>query len=94
MAKLTIVYTDGYQEHYNITLPESTNMTMTTGVKRYKDIIEDGMLKLIMEDTQIVLIPIVNIRKIIGKIDSSALIEIKNYPGFLCAELVEEVEEI
>ena len=40
MNRLTIVYTDGYQEHYNVITPDN-DINYLTGLKRYKDIIED-----------------------------------------------------
>jgi len=88
MTKLTIVYTDGHQEHYNITEPTNPANSMT-GLKRYKDIIEDDMLKLVIEGRQIVLIPIANIRKIITQPNNISELNVQDYPGFLNAKIVE-----
>ena len=88
MTKLTIVYTDGFQEHYNIVEPES-GMNTLTGLKRYKDIIEDDMLKLVIEGQQLVLIPIANIRKIISQGSGIDQLKVEEYPGFMNAKLVE-----
>ena len=41
MTKLTIVYTDGHQEHYNIIEPTNSVNAMI-GVKRYKEVIADN----------------------------------------------------
>jgi len=89
MTKLTIVYTDGHQEHYNIIEPKNLANAMT-GMKRYKDIIEDDMLKLVIEGRQIVLIPIVNIRKIITQPNNITQLNVQDYPGFLNAKIVDD----
>lgn len=89
MNRLTIVYTDGYQEHYNIIEPKNTVNNMT-GLKRYKDIIEDGMLKLVVEGMQVVLIPLVNVRKMITQIDNMSELNVQDYPGFMNAKIVEK----
>lgn len=88
MTKLTIVYTDGHQEQYNIIEP--TNLVnAVTGLKRYKDIIEDNMLKLVIEGRQIVLIPMINIRKIIAHPANMDQLNVQDYPGFLNAKMVD-----
>jgi len=89
MNRLTIVYTDGYQEHYNVIAPEN-DVNYLTGLKRYKDIIEDDMLKLVLEGSQIVLIPIANIRKIISQTSNMNDLKVKDYPGFINAKLVND----
>ncbi len=81
MTKLTIVYTDGYEEHYNL-IP-AKNITDANRLKRFKEIIEDDMLKLIIEDTQVVLIPLTNIRKIISQSNDMDVAKMEDYPGFL-----------
>ena len=88
MIKLTIEYVDGHQEHYNITEPKS-GVKMLTGLKRYKDVIEDDMLKLVIDGQQLVLIPIVNIRKIISQGEGIDQLNISDYPGFLRAKVAE-----
>ena len=88
MTKLTIVYTDGHQEHYNIIEPTNIPSAMT-GMKRYKEIIEDDLLKLVIEGTQIVLIPIVNVRKIIAQPQNMTELNIQDYPGFLNTKIVD-----
>lgn len=88
MTKLTIVYTDGYQEHYSIAEPANSVNAMT-GLKRYKEIIEDDMLKLVIDGAQLVLIPIANIRKIISQPDNLAQLHIQDYPGFMNAKIVD-----
>ncbi len=89
MIKLTIVYLDGYKEHYSIIEP-STHFNKSMGLKRYKDIIEDGMLKFVIDGQQLVLIPIVNIRKVIAHGDDLVQMKVEDYPGFMCAKVVEE----
>lgn len=87
MTKITIVYTDGYEEHYNIIPPadlENTNL-----LKRFKDLIEDNMLKLVIEDSQIVLIPMANIRKIISQPGDNIPIKLKEFPGFMNAKIAD-----
>jgi hypothetical protein len=61
-----------------------------TGLKRYKDIIEDGMLKLVVEGMQVVLIPLVNVRKMITQIDNMSELNVQDYPGFMNAKIVEK----
>jgi len=89
MTKLTIVYTDGHQEHYNIIEPTNSVNAMT-GLKRYKEVIEDDMLKLVIEGTQIVLIPITNIRKIIVQPSNISQLNVQDYPGFMNAKIVDD----
>jgi len=88
MTKLTIVYTDGHQEQYNIIEPANLANAMT-GMKRYKEIIEHDLLKLVIEGTQIVLIPMVNVRKIIAQPHNMTELNIQDYPGFLNAKIVD-----
>lgn len=88
MTKVTIVYTDGHQEQYNVTEPKNLVNAMT-GMKRYKEIIEDDMLKLVIEGRQIVLIPIINIRKIIAQPNNITKLNVQDYPGFLSAKIVD-----
>jgi len=88
MTKLTIVYTDGHQEQYNIIEPSNLDNTMT-GMKRYKEIIEDDLLKLVIEGSQIVLIPMVNVRKIIAQPHNMTELNIQDYPGFLNTKIVD-----
>ena len=104
MTKLTIIYMDGQKEHYNIVDPINTVNAMTglkkedgkmlngmTGAKRFKEIVEDGMLKLVIEGMQVVLIPIVNIRKIMAQTNDPSHLKALDYPGFLNAKLAEEI---
>ena len=104
MTKLTIIYTDGYTEHYNIIDPINSANALTgeikkddkmintmTGTKRFKEIIEDGMLKLVIEGMQVVLIPIGSIRKIMAQTDNPSKLKAQDYPGFLNAKPAEEI---
>jgi hypothetical protein len=89
MVKLTVVYVDGAKEHYNIS--ESSNHFSTSmGFKRYKEIIEDGMLKLVIDGHQLVLIPIVNIRKVMVEDEEILQMKVEDYAGFMSAKVVEE----
>ena len=88
MTKLTIVYTDGHQEHYNITETHDSINAMN-GLKKYKEVIEDGVLKLVIEGQQIVLIPMTNIRKIISQRSDFEKLKAEDYPGFLNAKLID-----
>jgi len=90
MTKLTIVYTDGHQEHYNISEPNE-GVNAINGMKRYKEVIEDGMLKLVIEGRQIVLIPMSNIRKIISQRSDIERLKAEDFPGFLNAKIIDEV---
>ncbi len=90
MTKLTIVYTDGHQEHYNIIEPTNSVDAMT-GLKRYKEVIEDDMLKLVIEGMQILLIPITNIRKIIVQPSNITQLNVQEYPGFMNAKVVDDI---
>jgi len=87
MTKLTIVYTDGYEEHYHL-IP-AKNVTDANRLKRFKEIIEDDMLKLVIEDSQVVLIPLTNIRKIISQGSDMDMAKIEEYPGFLNVRIAE-----
>ena len=89
MVKLTIEYMDGSKENYNI-MESSNNLSASMGLKRYKNIIEDGMLKLVIESQQLVLIPIVNVRKVIAHGDDIVQMKAEDYPGFMSAKIVEE----
>lgn len=87
MTKFTIVYTDGYEEHYNMISPEYVDDS--NRLKRFKEIIEDDMLKLVIEDYQVVLIPLANIRKIISHADDDTSLKMKEFPGFLNVKIAE-----
>lgn len=89
MVKLTIEYMDGSKEQYNI-MESSNSLNASMGLKRYKNIIEDGMLKLVIESQQLVLIPIVNVRKIIAHGDGIVQMKAEEYPGFMSAKLAED----
>jgi hypothetical protein len=88
MNRLTIVYTDRHQEHYNI-LELNTSVNSVTGLKRYKDIVEDGMLKLVIEDMQVMPVPLVNVPKIITQIENMSQLNVQDYPRFLNAKMLD-----
>lgn len=87
MTKLTIVYTDGYEEHYNMIPPKNVNDS--NRLQRFNDILENDVLKLIIDDKQIVIIPIANIRKILSQIDDETHVKMKEYPGFMNVTVAE-----
>lgn len=87
MTKFTIVYTDGYEEHYHL-IP-AKNVTDATRMKHFKEIIEDDMLKLVVEDSQIVLIPMANIRKIISQSGDMDVSKMEEFPGFLNVKIAD-----
>jgi len=76
--RITVVYVDGYEEKYIV---NSKRESGGTEIKNFKAAVEDGMLKLIMHDEQLVLIPFSNIRKIIYRPEIQALD--REFPGFL-----------
>lgn len=80
MARLTIVYTDGYEEHYRLKgrRPEDAMQ-----MHHFKQMIENEMLKLILEEEQMVLIPMVNIRKVIFRAPEVVADIEPDFPGFL-----------
>jgi len=79
MARFSIVYTDGYEEHY-LFMGHRPDAAMQ--MLHFKQLIENDVLKLIVENEQIVLIPMANIRKIIFK-PSGLMEEEKELPGFI-----------
>ena len=84
MTKFTIVYSDGHEEHYNVIQTKEVESSMR--LKRFREIIEDGMLKLLIEDKQVVLIPVINIRKIIAHADDVFHLKTTDFPGFMHVE--------
>lgn len=84
---VTNAYTDGHEEHYNIIPP--ADLKNSNLLKRFKDLIEDNILKLVIEDSQIVLIPMVNIRKIISPPGDNIPIKSREFPGFMNAMIAD-----
>ena len=89
MTKVTIVYTDGHQEQYNVTEPKNLVNAMTE-MKLQIYVVEADMLKLVIEGRQIVLIPITNIRKIIAQPNNITELNVQDYPGFLSAKIIDQ----
>ena len=79
MARFTIVYTDGYEEHYVI---KGHKPDDSMQMHHFKQLIENDILKLILEGEQLVLIPMANIRKIIFQ-SAELMQEEKEFPGFI-----------
>jgi len=80
---ITVVYKDGYEEKYLI--PKQT-ATPENAASNFKNVIVDGMLKLIIENEQIVLIPFSSIRKIIYQPRDKSILKKSHYPGFVYVE--------
>jgi len=85
MTRFTIFYTDGHEESYKVIQTKEVETAMR--LKRFREIVEDGMLQLVINDTQIVLIPVVNIRKIIAHADDVFHLKAKDFPGFMHVEV-------
>lgn len=81
MDRLTIVYINGYEEKYQILQhkPVDTSLHML----HFKQLIENDMLKLIIDDEQIQLIPLAQIRKIIIHPSNLQPIPENVFSGFL-----------
>ena len=90
MTKLTIVYTDGYQEHYSMMSPK-TPATAETVQKRLEEILKDGIIRIILHDEQLVIIPLANVRKIIHSTDEEELkkLKVKEYTAFLSCKFID-----
>ena len=87
MSRFTIVYTDGYEEHYVIVHQKEVDPGMQ--VQHIKKLIEDDTLKLIIEDDQFALIPIANIRKLIFQPEGDISVGAHDMPGILNVKVVE-----
>ena len=88
MTRFTIVYTDGHEEHYNVIQTKEVEAAMR--LRRFKEIVENDMLQLIVEDSQIVLIPVINIQKIIAQADDIVNLKSKDFPGFIHVEVAKK----
>lgn len=69
MKFLTIYYTNGHEEDYSIAL----NPKIENGLQmqHFHQFMSDGVLKLINTNSEIVLIPIVSIKKVVIKLEDS-----------------------
>ncbi|MFZ3052945.1 MAG: hypothetical protein WA099_06000 [Sulfuricurvum sp.] len=85
MDRLSIIYTNGYEEKYLITM--SSHIESGLHMQYFKQLIENDMLKLIIDQEQIYLIPLVQIRKIIIHPSESLLSSEKGFAGFLHVKL-------
>jgi hypothetical protein len=63
LGKLTIVYNDGREEKYSVTLPDKVNAG--TQKMHLQQLVENDLLKLMVNGEQFVLIPIGSIKKIL-----------------------------
>jgi hypothetical protein len=87
MSKFTIVYTDGYEEHYEVIRNNHPEAGMR--MQHFNQIIENDMLKLVIEESQLVLIPIANIRKIITQPTEELQEFSQTAPGFIHVKVAE-----
>jgi len=68
MDQLTLVFTDGHIENFRVTSSKSHDSSLN--MLYFKQLIENDMLKLIVNKEQIQLIPLLQLRKIIiGPVD-------------------------
>jgi hypothetical protein len=79
MDKMTLVYTDGKVEKYLVRAKENVK---DIRVKNFEDMVQDGLLKMIIDDQQIVIVPFSQIRKIIFQPTSGEHLR-HDYPIFL-----------
>jgi len=85
MDRLSIIYTNGNEEKYQITM--SSHIESGLHMQHFKQLIENDMLKLIIDQEQIHLIPLAQIRKIIIHPSESLLSSEKGFAGFLHVKL-------
>lgn len=81
LGHMKIVYTDGYEEKYHVTIPE--NFSEGNEQIYIKNMLEHDIIKLFVDKTQMILIPMCNIRKIIFQDPTAMRIASKEFPGFL-----------
>lgn len=83
MKFLTIYYTNGHEEDYSIAL----NPKIENGLQmqHFHQFMSDGVLKLINTNSEIVLIPIVSIKKVVIKLEDS-FNQNRELPGFVRVE--------
>lgn len=81
MDSLIIIYKDGYEEHYKIL--KNVNLENGLRMQFFKQLIENDMIKLVIDNQQVQLIPLSQVHKIILQpTDLSAYNEI-NFTGFI-----------
>jgi hypothetical protein len=83
MDKLTIVYTDGKVEKY---LVRSRENVKESRIRNFENMVQDGLLKMIIDEQQVVLVPFSQIQKIIFRPSSGEYLK-HDYPIFLHATL-------
>ena len=84
MDRMTIVFVDGHEEKY-VVRRDSEKEGEGFRMKAFKEMVSDNMLKLIVYDGQVVIIPFSNIRKIMYQPNDKNHLG-RNYPGFLHVE--------
>lgn len=80
MSFLTIQYANGHEEDYDVSFDPKVEEGMH--MKHFHQFMSEGVLKLMMEEGNIVLIPMDSIKKIIIKPDA-AIRDNLELPGFI-----------
>lgn len=80
MSFLTIQYANGQEEDYSVAFDPKVEEGMQ--MKHFHQFMSDGILKLILSEGNVVLIPMESIRKIIIKPDA-AIRDNLELPGFI-----------
>ena len=83
MNRMTVIYTDGTVEKYRIRVREEDR---DIRLRNFEEVVQDGLLKLIIDEEQIVLIPFNQIRKVIFRPADGSKLK-RDYPIFLHGSL-------
>jgi len=85
MDRMTIVYINGFEEKYQVQNynPVDTSLFML----HFKQLIENDMLKLIINNEHLELIPLTQIRKIIIHPSTTYTLSEKEISGFLAVSI-------
>lgn len=88
LGKLTIIFNDGRVEKYKISLPDKPN----TGTEKIflQQLVENDLLKLMVDGAQFVLIPICSIKKILFDAEHTPAKTSNLFTGILWVTSVEE----
>ncbi len=81
MDRLTIVYVNGNEEKYQIL--QNNTLDASLHMLHFKQLIENDMLKLVIDHAQIQLIPLAQIRKIIIHPSQTQSLSDNGFSGFL-----------
>ncbi len=88
LGKLTIIFNDGRVEKYSFSLPDKPN----TGTEKMflQQLVENDLLKLMVNSEQFVLIPICSIKKILFDAEHTPAKTASLFTGVLWVTSVEE----